>query len=48
VDREGVEEMAAFADAGQAAFLPLPHDVMLATEWRTAAQALLDWVGGIA
>ena len=45
VDREGVEEMAEFADAGAPVFLPLAHDVMLVSEWRTAAQALLDWLG---
>lgn len=47
VDREGVEEMAAFAEAGPPLFLPLAHDVMLVTEWRTAAEALLDWLGQI-
>jgi hypothetical protein len=36
--------MADFADAGAPVFLPLPHDVMLALEWRQAAQALLDWL----
>lgn len=47
VDTEGVEEMAEFADAGPALFLPLPHDVMLALEWRRAAHALLDWLGRV-
>ena len=47
MDREGVEETAEFTEAGAPLFLPLAHDVMLVTEWRTAAQALLDWLGQI-
>lgn len=47
VDKEGVEEMAAFADAGAPVFLPLAHDVMLGPDWPIAAEALLEWVEGL-
>jgi len=47
VDSEGVEEMAAFADAGAPVFLPLAHDVMLGPDWPIAAEALLEWVEGV-
>lgn len=47
MDAEGVTEMANFADAGVPLFLPLAHDVMLVTGWRTAAEAVLDWLGRV-
>jgi hypothetical protein len=47
VDKEGVDEMAAFADAGAPVFLPLAHDLMLGPDWPIAAEALLEWVEGL-
>ena len=46
MDREGVEEMAAFAGV-QARFLPLPHDVMLDSKWQQTADIILQWLDGL-
>mmetsp|Transcript_24350 Transcript_24350/g.53172 ORF Transcript_24350/g.53172 Transcript_24350/m.53172 type:complete len:329 (-) Transcript_24350:239-1225(-) len=44
VDKEGVEEMAAFLGVKAIMIPRVPHDVMLCSEWKLAADALSDWV----
>jgi len=45
VDIEAVQETAAFVGSSPATVLSgLPHDVMLATEWRRAAEPIIEWL----
>lgn len=47
VDEEGVRETARFLGT-EARLLPgLPHDVMLCTGWRVAADEVLDWIAAL-
>ena len=44
VDREGLEETAAWFDGELRVVDGLAHDVMLDAEWRVAADAIDDWL----
>lgn len=46
VDREGVEETAAYFGITESTFVDSPHDVMLGRNWENAAKTIQDWVQG--